>query len=169
MLSVTITRTVPDKLGFMVTITITIINILFFLTGGTIKYKFNVLCLVAQSCPTLSNPMDCSPPGSSVHGDSPGKNTGVGCHSLLQGIFPTQGSNPGLHTLQVVLYHPSYQGSPCYVSRPVILENCSLTSSKDYVLITMCALYPLSISAFRRELLGSIQTRSRKKTKGLKM
>ena len=40
--------------------------------------------------------MDCSPPGSSVHGDSPGKNTGVGCHALLQGIFPTQESNPGL-------------------------------------------------------------------------
>ena len=38
--------------------------------------------------------MDCSPPGSSVHGDSPGKNTGVGCHALLQGIFPIQGSNP---------------------------------------------------------------------------
>ena len=36
--------------------------------------------------------MDCSPPGSSVLGDSPGKNTGVGCHALLQGIFPTQGS-----------------------------------------------------------------------------
>ena len=34
--------------------------------------------------------MDCSPPGSSVHGDSPGKNTGAGCHALLQGIFPTQ-------------------------------------------------------------------------------
>ena len=40
--------------------------------------------------------MDCSPPGSSVHGDSPGKNTGVGCHALLQGIFLTQGSKPGL-------------------------------------------------------------------------
>ena len=38
--------------------------------------------------------MDCSLPGSSVHGDSPGKNTGVGCHALLQGIFPTQGLNP---------------------------------------------------------------------------
>ena len=47
-----------------------------------------------QSCPTLCDPMDCSPPGSSVHGDSSGKNTGVGCHALLQGIFPTQGSNP---------------------------------------------------------------------------
>ena len=40
--------------------------------------------LVAQSCPTLCDPMDYSPPGSSVHGDSPGKNTGVGCHFLLQ-------------------------------------------------------------------------------------
>ena len=49
-----------------------------------------------QSCPTLYKPMDYSPPGSSVHGDSPGKNTGVGCHALLQGIFLTQGSNPCL-------------------------------------------------------------------------
>ena len=54
------------------------------------------LRLVAQSCPTLCDPMDCRPPGTSVHGDSPGKNTGVGCHALLQGIFPTQGLIPGL-------------------------------------------------------------------------
>ena len=42
--------------------------------------------------------MDCSLPGSSLHGMlcSPGQNTGVGSHSLLQGIFPTQESNPGL-------------------------------------------------------------------------
>ena len=44
-------------------------------------------CLVAQSCPTLCNPMDCSPPGSSVHGIFPGRNMGVGCHFLFQGIF----------------------------------------------------------------------------------
>ena len=56
----------------------------------------SVLCLVTQSCPTLCNPMDCSPPGSSVQGDSPGKNTGVCCYALLQVISPTQGSNPGL-------------------------------------------------------------------------
>ena len=49
-----------------------------------------------QSCPTLCDPMDCSPPGSSAQWDSPGKNTGVGCHALLQGIFLTQGSNPHL-------------------------------------------------------------------------
>ena len=46
----------------------------------------NLCCaLVAQSCPTLCGPMDCSLPDSSVHGDSPGKNTAVGCHALLQG------------------------------------------------------------------------------------
>ena len=49
-----------------------------------------VLWLVAQLCLTLYNPTDCTPPGFSVHGDPPGKNTGVGCHALLQGIFPTQ-------------------------------------------------------------------------------
>ena len=48
-----------------------------------------VCVLVAQSCPTLCDPMDCSPPGSSVHGDSPGENTGVGCYALLRGIFLT--------------------------------------------------------------------------------
>ena len=42
------------------------------------------LCLVAQSCPTLCDPVDRSSPGSSVHGGSPGKDTGVGCHALLQ-------------------------------------------------------------------------------------
>ena len=41
--------------------------------------------------------MDCGQPGSSVHGESPGKNTGVGCHVLLQGIIPTQGSNQVSH------------------------------------------------------------------------
>ena len=50
-------------------------------------------CLAAQSCLTLCDPMDCSPSGSSVHGDCPGKNTGVGYHALLQGIFPTQRLN----------------------------------------------------------------------------
>ena len=55
-----------------------------------------VLCLVAWLCLTLCNPIGCSPPGSSILGDSPGKNTGVSCHALLQEIFPTQESNPRL-------------------------------------------------------------------------
>ena len=42
----------------------------------------------------------------------PGKNTGVGCHSLLQGIFPIQVSNPGLLHCRQILYHLSHQGSP---------------------------------------------------------
>ena len=46
-----------------------------------------------QSCPALCDPVDFSLPGSSVHGDSPGKNTVVGCHILLWGIFLIQGSN----------------------------------------------------------------------------
>ena len=100
---------------------------------------------VAQSCPTLCNPVDCSPPGSSAHGilqarilervaisfsksevkshscdphglyrprNSPGQNTGVGNCSLLQGIFPTQGSNPGLPHCRWILYQLSHKGSP---------------------------------------------------------
>ena len=57
----------------------------------------------------------CSPPGSSVHGDSPGKNPGVGCLALLQGIFPTQESN--LHLLHILHWQAgslplSHLGSP---------------------------------------------------------
>ena len=63
----------------------------------------------SQSCPTLCDPIDCSLPGSSLHGDSPGRNTGVGCHALLQGISPTQGSNPGLWHCRRSLYHLSHQ------------------------------------------------------------
>ena len=46
-----------------------------------------VLCLVSQSCPTLCDSMDWNPPGSSVHGNSPDRKTGVCCHDLLEGIF----------------------------------------------------------------------------------
>ena len=67
---------------------------------------------VAQSCPALCNPMDCSVPGSSVHGDSPAKNTGEGCHALLQGIFLTERSNSDLLHCRHILYHLICQGSP---------------------------------------------------------
>ena len=68
-------------------------------------------CLVAQSCLTLCHPMDHSPPDSSVHGDSPGKNTGVGCQALLQSIFATQVLSPGLPNCRRILYHLSHQVS----------------------------------------------------------
>ena len=58
-----------------------------------------------HSCLTLCDPMGCSLSGSSVHGDSPGKNTGVGCHALLQGFFPAQESNRGLLHCRQILYH----------------------------------------------------------------
>ena len=45
---------------------------------------------------------------------SPGKNTEVGSHSLLQEIFPTQGQKPGLLHCRQILYHLSHQGSPIY-------------------------------------------------------
>ena len=64
-----------------------------------------------KGSPTLSDPLDCSLPGSSVH-DYLGKNTRVGCHALLQGIFPTQGSNPGLLHCRWILYQLSHKGSP---------------------------------------------------------
>ena len=56
-------------------------------------WVFYTETLVTQSCPTLWDPMNCRPSGSFLHGDSPGKNSGVGCHDLLQGIVPTQESN----------------------------------------------------------------------------
>ena len=60
---------------------------------------------VAQSCRTL-RPIDYSP------WNSPGQNTGVGSLSLLQVIFPTQGSNPGLPHCRRILYQLSFKGSP---------------------------------------------------------
>ena len=59
----------------------------------------------------MSYCMDGSPPGSSLHGDSPGRNTAVGYMPSSKGIFPTQGSNPGLH-IAGILYQLSHQGSP---------------------------------------------------------
>ena len=56
--------------------------------------------------------MGCSPPGSSVHGDSPGKNAGVACHALLQGIFPSQGSNPGIEPRSPALQADSLPAEP---------------------------------------------------------
>ena len=68
--------------------------------------------LVSQLCPTLCDPMDCRSPARLLcPWNSPGKNIGVGSHSLLQEIFPTQGSNLGLLHYRQILYHLSHQGS----------------------------------------------------------
>ena len=71
-----------------------------------------MLHLVAQSCLTLCDPMDCSPSDSSVHGDSPGKNTGVGCHALLQGNLPNPGIEPRSPTLQADSLQSEPPGKP---------------------------------------------------------
>ena len=55
-----------------------------------------LVCLGTQSCLTLCDPMDCSPPGFLCPWDCPGKNTGMGYHAILQGIFLTHRSNLGL-------------------------------------------------------------------------
>ena len=83
--------------------------------GGGCLWDSVTPCCVVHGSPvvsTLCNPTDCSPPGSSVHRDSPGKHTGVGCHALLQGLFPMQWPNPGLLQCRHILYRVSLQGSP---------------------------------------------------------
>ena len=88
--------------------------------------KFQVYVYV-QPCPTLCDPMDCSPPGSSVHRDSPGKNTGVGCHALLQGIFLTQKLNLSLLQCRWIFYLLSrlWKASPStYKGKPLCVCVC---------------------------------------------
>ena len=70
---------------------------------------------VAQSCPTLCDPMDCSLIRFLRPWDFPGKSAGVDCHVLLQGIFPTQESNPDLPRCRQTLYRLSHQGSPIII------------------------------------------------------
>ena len=81
------------------------------LQGVSCHYAlFTKMCMYLLSGVQLfcNHKVGCSPPGSSIHWISPGKNTGMGCHSLLQGIVPTQGLNPGLlHCIQI-LYHLSH-------------------------------------------------------------
>ena len=75
------------------------------------KFMYSVLWLVAQSRLTLCDPIDCSPPDSCPW-NSPGKNMGVGCHALLQGIVPTQELNPGLPHCRWILSSLSHRASP---------------------------------------------------------
>ena len=105
----------------------------------------------------LENPTDCLVPGvsksqaglsgfhfhfsgSSVRGNSPGKNTGVGGHALLQGIFLTQGSNPGFLHCRWLLYQLSFQGSPSisvYVSVPISIS----VSLSIYISVSFMSVY----------------------------
>ena len=64
-----------------------------------------------HSCPTLGDPMDCSLPGSSVHGIFQARMQEWAGHFIFQEIFLTQGLNPGLPHCSKTLYHLSHQGS----------------------------------------------------------
>ena len=76
-----------------------------------------ILCEVLLSCVSLQ-PHGLYPARVLCPWDSPGKDTGVGSHSLLQGMVPTQGSSPGLLYCRQILYHLSHQGSPEYCTDP---------------------------------------------------
>ena len=106
-----------------------------------------VLCLVTQ---TLYDPMDGSPPGSPFF---PGKNTGVGGHALLQGTFPTQGSNPGLLHCRGILYCLSYQGSPRILERVAYPFSRGSSSPKNKIGVSCTAGGFFTSSATREALL----------------
>ena len=88
----------------------------------------------------LCSPVDCSPPGSSVHGDSPGKNFGMGYHALLQGIFATPGWQVHLLYLlhwQVGSLPQASPGKPDFLLNPLpvvthmILSSCVLSTGTE--------------------------------------
>ena len=97
--------------------------------------------------------------------DSPDKNTRVGCHSLLQGIFPTQGSNPGLLHCRQILFQLSYQGSPnhlksgikgaCLVAQ-MIVSACNVGDSGSVPGFGRCPgeakCYPLQYSGLENSM-----------------
>ena len=114
-----------------------------------------VLCLVAQSCLTLHDPMDCSPPGSSVHGYSPGKNTGEVCP--LPGDLPNLGIKPRYPALQadsLLSEPPGKRIHTVYFIHAVYYKThtyCILY--KETILI-----FPTSPICTKQHLLGRLQT-----------
>ena len=93
-------------------------------TQTNVLFLFMILCLVFRSCPILCNPLDYIQPTRLLcPWDFSGKNAGVGCHFLLQGIFPTQQSNLGLLCLlrcRWILYSLSYPESPLFLYSVII-------------------------------------------------
>ena len=94
-----------------------------------------MLCC-AQSHPILCDPMDYIPPGSSVHGDSPGKNIGVDCHAFLQGIFPTKGLNlkPAVQAGSL-LFEPPGKPVNTGVHSLTLLQSIVLTQESNWGLL----------------------------------
>ena len=96
--------------------------------------------MLSHFCPTLCNPMDCSPRGSSVHGGFTGKNTGVGCHALLQGIVTgIKSTSPASTALQAdcaITTEPLEQPLPTY--RPLFFSSSGLYKHHRQTLLYSC-------------------------------
>ena len=99
----------------------------------------------AQSCPTLCDSKDCSPPGSSGPWDFPGKTIGVGCHFILQGIFPTQGSNSHFLHWQADSLPLSQEGNPSRVSYRGHIRLANLVGFSTKMIFTILQTHPLQI------------------------
>ena len=105
-----------------------------------------VKVLVAPSYPTLCDPVDCNPPGSSVHRILHARILKWVSHSLLQGIFLTQGLNTGLPHGRQILYHLSHEGSPKYRK---VKETGFIKFSPESIYLKTCSTcFPRAQSAF---------------------
>ena len=100
--------------------------------------------------------MDCSLPGCSVHGYSPGKNTGVSCHVLLHGIVPTQGLNPILLHCRQILYHLYHQGSSIAVQVYHSFSSEEQVSFNFMAAVTTCSDFGLPPAPQKKSLTVSI-------------
>ena len=101
---------------------------------------------VVQSCSTLATPWTVAHQASPSIQDSPGKNTEVGCHFLLQGIFLTQGSNPGLLHCRQTLYPLSHQGRLWWKKLKMWTINIPCSSSQRVNVVTK----PILLKAISR-------------------
>ena len=113
------------------------------------------------SCVWLLPPHDYSLPGSSVHRDPPGKNTEVGCDTLLQRIFPTQGLNPGLSHCRQILYHLSHKRSPyisVFCSKLINFTKYTATAKSLQSCLTLCD--PIDDSPPGSPIPGILQART---------
>ena len=112
------------------------------------------MCLVVQSCPTLCDPMGCSLQAPLSMGILQARITGVGCHAL-QGIFPTQGSNPGFRYCRRIVYCLSHQGSPRileWVAYPFLQGIFRIQESNQSLLHCRWLFYQLSYKGSPRIL-----------------
>ena len=100
-----------------------------------VNFKFVLCALSLSGVRFFATPWtDCSATGSFVHGDSPGKNAGVGCHFLLQGIFLTQGLNLHLLHWQADYLPPSHQGSKEWMCCAVLSRSVMSDSLQPHAL-----------------------------------